>query len=610
MSLKTEHFLVLGDASPRQIRDVALRFEQFRSAVTSTFPPLADNRPGPPVVVIVFRDQRAYEPYQPKFDGRTVKVGGYFLGARDVNYITLTANTGRDDFETVYHEYTHLLLQRLAANLSPWFNEGLADYFSTFEVAGASAKFGLPIERHLDLLSHGRMPLSELFAVTTQSKTYNEGNRRSLFYAQSWLLVHYALVEKRDRWNQLVAFETLVENGAPVESAFQRAFGVGPDVLEKELTQYSQQATMRFYPVQLDQRVAARIESEPMRVPEAEAQARLGDLLAHAGRSDEATALLEASLKGAPELPFAHAALGKLLLSQNQSEIAMAHLESAAAAHAADEFVQFYYGAALMEHVDGGAATDGNLAKAISALEQAVRLRSGFTDAERMLGYGYLVADQPAKARDSLAGVLQQEPGDHKVTLMLAEALVRLGQFNEARNLLGPLVGRADPDVKERARNLLGRSATIEQQQQLRAEAAATAADTPSATQPAMPPTQLPVAPPQRRPGNFQPALRAVNTGETRSFGLFTQIDCARGLIVLHVSTPGGTLLLRAPGFDAIDFISYRSSTPGTVSCGVRPQPEDVYVTWRAEQASISIGMSQGIAVAVELLPDGFVPSR
>lgn len=84
--------------------------------MSSAFPRLPDDKPGPPVVVIVFRDQRAYEPYQPRFNGKAVKVGGYF-------------------------------------------------------------------------------------AVTTDSKTYNEGNRRSVFYAQSWLLAHYAFGERRDRWN-------------------------------------------------------------------------------------------------------------------------------------------------------------------------------------------------------------------------------------------------------------------------------------------------------------------------------------------------------------------------------------------------------------------------
>jgi tetratricopeptide (TPR) repeat protein len=604
-SLRTEHFLLLGDASPREIRDVALRFEQFRAAVTSTFPPLADDRPGPPVVVIVFRDQRAYEPYQPRFNGKAVKVGGYFLPSRDVNYITLTASTGRDDFRTVYHEYTHLLLQRLAANLSPWFNEGLAEYFSTFEVAGNAAKFGLLIDGHLDLLSRGRMPLSELFAVTRDSKTYNEGNRRSVFYAQSWLLVHYAFGERRDRWSQLVVFETLVENGALPDAAFQRAFGVAPSVLDGELAQYSKQSLMRFFPVQLDQRVATRVQAQPVRISEAEAQARLGDLLVHAGRTEEATALLEASLKASPDLPLAHAALGLLLLRQKQSDEAMAHLERAAAAPGADEFVQFYYGGGLMERAPRSG--DADVGKAITALEQAVQLRPGFGDAERLLGYAYLVAGQPAKARDALRQVLQQEPGDQNATLMLADALLQLGAFGDARTLLGPIVGRAtDTTIKERARELLARSVGLEQQQQLRAEAAA---ERPTSQPPAAPPAQQTTSPPERRSQNFQPAFRKVNAGETRTYGVFTEIECARAQIVLHLRAPGQTLLLRAERFDAIDFISYRSSTPGTVSCGPRRPTEDVYVTWRADETTIASGTSQGIAVAVELLPDGFVPS-
>src|SRR4030095_7932673 len=146
-------------------------------------------------------------------------------------------------------------------------------------------------------------------------------------YAQSWLLMHYAFGERGDRWKQLVAFETLAENGAPPETAFQQAFGVAPTVLDGELSQYAMRSLMRYYAVQLDQRVATRIQAQPVRISEAEAQARLGDLLMHAGRMEEATTLLEASLKASPDLPLAHAALGSLLLRQKQSDQAMAHLE-------------------------------------------------------------------------------------------------------------------------------------------------------------------------------------------------------------------------------------------------------------------------------------------
>jgi hypothetical protein len=159
---------------------------------------------------------------------------------------------------------------------------------------------------------------------------------------------------------------------------------------------------------------------------------------------------------------------------------------------------------------------------------------------------------------------------------------------------------------KERARDLLGRSVQIEQQQQPRTEASAgTAATMPSA--PAPEPSATP-APSSRPMSNYRPVLRDVQAGETRTYGLFTDIECAPQQIVLHVRTPAETLLLRAPRFDAIDFISYRSTTPGTISCGARRPAEEVYVTWRRQEAAVASGTSQGTAVAVELLPDGFVP--
>ena len=606
-SLRTEHFLLLGDASPRTIRDVALRFEQFRAAVTSTFTVLADDRPGPPVIVIVFRDQRAYEPYQPRFNGKPVKVAGYFLSGRDVNYITVAGDaTGGDDFRAVYHEYTHLLLQRLPATFSTWFHEGLAEYFSTFDASGNTARFGRPIGSHVGLLRERQMPLSELFAVTHDSTTYNEGDRRGLFYAQSWLLVHYGLAENRDRWKQLVQFDTLLGRGARVDTAFQQAFAAPASVLEKELSEYVRRPAMRFQVVELDQRVVTRLQSEPVPLPEAEAQARLGDLLAHARRNDEATALLTSALKTSPDLPLAHAAFGSLLLRQDKNDEAMTHLERAASAQTADEFVLFYYGGALIERATRANGGDADFQKGIAALEQAVKLRAGFSDAERMLGYAYLATDQPAKARDTLRRVLDSAPADEDVALMLAEAHLRLGEFAGARDLLGPLVGRAkEPRTKERARDLLGRSATIEQRQQLRnAIATEPEGTSPPAAAPERPETPLP----NRPPSNFQPAFRRVQPGENRTYGLLTEIDCRPQQIVLHVRTPGGILLLRAMRFDEVDFISYRSTTPGTISCGARRPAEDVYVTWRPGEAALTAGTSQGTAVAVELLPDGYVP--
>ena len=48
-SLKSNHFLVIGDASERDLRDVALRLEQFREVVSRRVPAaLRDDSPPPP----------------------------------------------------------------------------------------------------------------------------------------------------------------------------------------------------------------------------------------------------------------------------------------------------------------------------------------------------------------------------------------------------------------------------------------------------------------------------------------------------------------------------------------------------------------------------------
>jgi len=272
MSLKTDHFLLIGDAKPGAIKDVALRFEQFRAAVTTAFPVLADDRPGPPVVILVFRDQKSYEPYTPRFNGKPVSVSGYYQPARDVNYITLAADTRGTDYQTVYHEYTHLLLRRVAADASPWLNEGLAEYFSTFDATGNTARFGRPLLQHIELLREHQMPLLELFAVSHDSTTYNEGSKRSLFYAESWLLLHDAFIDRPELWKQLVQFEALVHGGQLLASAFAQAVGVPPAALEQQLQRLVRQTTMQYQVVTLDQRVTTRIQGQSAAVTAAEAE--------------------------------------------------------------------------------------------------------------------------------------------------------------------------------------------------------------------------------------------------------------------------------------------------------------------------------------------------
>ena len=79
--LDSPNFIVIGDVGGTTLRDIAIKFEGFRetlgrvlnSQVTAT---------AVPTVVIVFPDDRAFRPFMPKYEGRSVDVGGLFYASR------------------------------------------------------------------------------------------------------------------------------------------------------------------------------------------------------------------------------------------------------------------------------------------------------------------------------------------------------------------------------------------------------------------------------------------------------------------------------------------------------------------------------------------------
>ena len=102
--------------------------------------------------------------------------------------------------------------------------------------------------------------------------------------------------------------------------------------------------------------------------------------------------------------------------------------------------------------------------------------------------------------------------------------------------------------------------------------------------------------------------LRLVGDGETRVLGAFTSLECRPRSIVLHVDVQGRSLQLEAGRLDDVEFITYTSATSGAVGCGALQPPARVLVTYRAKSTTTAEGSTDGQAVAVEVLPDGYTP--
>jgi hypothetical protein len=142
--------------------------------------------------------------------------------------LTTELNGSQDAFSVIFHEYTHLLVNNTFKNAPVWFNEGLAEYYSTFKITDdRKITLGTPIGNHVYLLRDSKMlPLRTLFEVDHKSPHYNESKKQGIFYAQSWALMHYLLIGKTGFVAPLTRFLELQEANVPLD-------GKGPSQLHQ-----------------------------------------------------------------------------------------------------------------------------------------------------------------------------------------------------------------------------------------------------------------------------------------------------------------------------------------------------------------------------------------
>src|SRR5579863_970365 len=189
--VKSEHFSVMTDAGEKNGRHVADLFEQMRAAFGILFVRTKINQPVP-LQIIAFRNTKEVRQYSPVYKGKVVELAGFFQTGEDEDFILLDLSD-EGNWQTVFHEYAHLLLNGNFPPTAPWFDEGFAEYLSTMKVSGdGTVEIGGVIPSAELLNEASRFHLEDLFRVTQFSDTYyKSGVSREMFYAESWLVAHY-----------------------------------------------------------------------------------------------------------------------------------------------------------------------------------------------------------------------------------------------------------------------------------------------------------------------------------------------------------------------------------------------------------------------------------
>ena len=636
--VRSANFLFVGDAPEGQIRRIAQKLEQFREVMLRALPG-ATSQSAVPTVVMVFATKRSLQPVAPLFRGNAIELAGFFQGGEDLNYVAVDAEYIDQALLTIFHEYSHFLVSNTVGGLPPWASEGLAEVYEMIQDrdGGKKAAVGLAPGQHIGLLQNRTLiPIRELMAVDHGSPVYNEGNRRGVFYAQSWALVHYLSFGNPARAKQFAQYLSSVRSGTEPTAAFATAFGADTATLDRELFEYVRQHLFPGIMFDFGAKVAASTVPRGRTIDDLEADIYVADLQSRVGRVDEARTRLAAVLKRKPDAARATASLGLQHFRARELDKALPLLEQAAGQGLTDAWVQIAYGRALIarlgEELDTAAA-DATLQESKTVLSRAVELDPESAFAAGMLGYVELASNGDlVRATSLLERAVRLAPSRDQYRVFLAQSLLRQKELEKATNTLGPLVASGrDPQLRAQARELLGRIADLRSMTAASASAAVAggapptrqeladlsrlaveAASSPSAPgTPATPATPISPATPATRASEppqpaFRPYLRPVGAGETRVLGDFSGVECVQGSIALVVRTSNTTLLLRAKQLSEVDFISYRTDTPQNVSCGPLAKPPRVLATYRAR--ADGGGAIAGDAVAIELLPDNYTP--
>jgi hypothetical protein len=571
----TANFVVIGAAGEPRLRVIAAQFEGFRDVLTRMMSSNVTST-AVPIVVITFPDEKSFQPFKPIYQGKAVDVGGLFLPRRDVNYILLGPDATSETLRPVFHEYTHLIVNNVAPGLPPWLNEGLAEYYSTFELGtdGRTVTFGRLIESHFrELAEQPWIPLKELLATRPDSPHYNEESRRGVFYAESWLLVHMLLNGQPDRRPAFSAYMRELSTGAAPDVAWQHQFG--SDDIYKAARFYAGRRVMTARQYTLPDQIV-RVPAVAVPLTPHDLEATIGEVLSAEQRPDLAAERFDRALALQPGSP--RAIVGRAHAKQEVPRL------SAASGAPADWLGDYMIGATLLEHSD--AIDRASLDAARAALGRVVVAKPQLPNAYVLFAMaGDRVDAEPRSAVEALTRAHVAVPARDDYTLTLAYALIRTGDFAGARSVLGGILAHPHmTGARDLAVKAMAQVASAEGAAATRAAAAATSdlADAPSSA-----------------PGESadpQPLFRKAAAGEQRLEGMLERIQCSPKRIEFLVRAGDRLARFQAAKMGQVEFITYRTDLQGSIACGARTPPDPVYVTFRP-------GELDGTVVAIEFVP-------
>jgi tetratricopeptide (TPR) repeat protein len=536
LEVHSTHFTVITDAGDKKGREVALRFEQMRAVFATLLTKDRLNQPIP-LTILAFKNDKTFYQLAPLLHvegnaqgqgvaGQPIDVPAFFLHGEDQDFIALNLFEP-EPWRAVAHDFAHMLLNDNYPPAQGWFDEGLAEYFSSIRVDDKQVEIGgdpeLAPSVNQDLLGNQRdthppksltellgaevwISLPDLFTMKHDTLSYREGTHHTLYYAESWMVMHYLLHEKK--LPETGAYFNLVLNQhVPVEDAIHQAYGMTSAQLEQTVKDYfhgqpgllTAVDSARLKSGDQDHPVNAATPDQPYHfpalvgpedsaitskaMPEADARAlyagvqiRIPDrrevglkaLQALATAPTPADVKAEAKAEEAEkrsddaQLPnsavgneIAHRFLSWDHIERGEFEEALSELGSAAALNPRDMWVRYYVSAIKYRMAQARHGDIQGLANMMLDLRSVLEWYPELADAYDLLALARNEGGGPAAAMQAERSAMLLSPRDERYVYHLALIYIAGKKWEAAEAQLERLKTSSDPKIATLARDRL-----------------------------------------------------------------------------------------------------------------------------------------------------------
>jgi tetratricopeptide (TPR) repeat protein len=473
------HFGVLTDAGLQKGHEIAARFEQMR-AVFGELLMRKQVRMSEPIEIIAVASSSEYSRLISSASSRAVNSPAFFLPGGDRIFIVLDASDP-DCWRAIEYPLARYFLNYNYPPTQPWFDEGIAQYFSSLYFTAQKTELGsdpaLPLPGQpagarspagtskslIEILEQTPwLSLPDLLE-TRRPDDSDAGPHPTIFEAQSWILVHYLLA--KDKLSETGAYFGLVElERIPVAQAVQQAFGMSVAQLDNAVKDYLH--SFKLAPASLDPSKQHPANNPPSpnqsplpfslddvgvsskQVLPPDAQALLDEMeLRIPEKREQATKDLE-KLASADrtETAAAERALAWVHIQTGDNKQAFEELNSAMQLNSSDPWTRFELALASYHSGEKGAKVQG-LANMMESLQIAIDRYPEFAEAYNMLGWARLTGGGANAAVDSMKTAVQLAPRSEPYQLRLAQAYVAARKWDEGNALLARLEESQDAQI-------------------------------------------------------------------------------------------------------------------------------------------------------------------